>query len=154
MKGDDSCELSCSLKHSLDTEKEFQGGPAETGKAQGNDFLKRREQFQMFVLESVKWFTGSLLSLAGPSGSRPLENADPAIQIRQLQITPAGEQLCIHHYSAGRAVCHQNPVSSQQWAWLQPTHHVFLIASRVTVNTFLVYSWVQMFAYPWNKCNL
>lgn len=115
-------KLNCSLKHPLITEKTgiimFQGRLVEIGKAQEKRFppQKRCEQFQTLGLEAVKWFTLSLLSLVGPSGSRPLENADPAIQIRQLQITPAGEQLCVHHHSAGRAVCHQNPVSSQQWA--------------------------------------
>uniref|UniRef100_A0A3B4D5A2 E3 ubiquitin-protein transferase MAEA n=1 Tax=Pygocentrus nattereri TaxID=42514 RepID=A0A3B4D5A2_PYGNA len=49
-----------------------------------------------------------LLCLVGPSGSRSLENANPAVQIRQLQITPAGEQLCVHHHSTSRTVCHQN----------------------------------------------
>uniref|UniRef100_A0A8B9JGH8 E3 ubiquitin-protein transferase MAEA n=1 Tax=Astyanax mexicanus TaxID=7994 RepID=A0A8B9JGH8_ASTMX len=39
-----------------------------------------------------------LFFFVGPSGPRSLEN-----------ITPAGEQLCLHYHSTSRAVCHQNP---------------------------------------------
>ncbi|KAM9795714.1 E3 ubiquitin-protein transferase MAEA isoform 2-T2 [Neosynchiropus ocellatus] len=48
------------------------------------------------------------LSLQGPAGSSPLEDADPAVPLRQLQTSPTGEQLSVHHHSAGRSVCHQD----------------------------------------------
>ena len=48
---------------------------------------------------------------SGSVGSSPLEDADPAVSIWQLQTAPAGEQLCLHHHPTGWSVCHQDTVS-------------------------------------------
>uniref|UniRef100_A0A671N444 E3 ubiquitin-protein transferase MAEA n=2 Tax=Sinocyclocheilus TaxID=75365 RepID=A0A671N444_9TELE len=36
-------------------------------------------------------------------------HAGISLRYAHFTITPAGEQLCVYHYPAGRAVCHQNP---------------------------------------------
>lgn len=52
-------------------------------------------------------FKVSLLSVpSGSFGSSPLEDADPAVPIWQLQIAPAGKQLCLHYHPTGWFVCH------------------------------------------------
>uniref|UniRef100_A0A671Y6X9 E3 ubiquitin-protein transferase MAEA n=1 Tax=Sparus aurata TaxID=8175 RepID=A0A671Y6X9_SPAAU len=48
------------------------------------------------------------LPIQGPFGSSPLEDADPAVPIRQLQTAPAGKQLCLHYHPTGWSVCHQD----------------------------------------------
>lgn len=49
--------------------------------------------------------------LSGSFGSSPLEDADPAVPIWQLQTAPAGKQLCLHYNPTGWSVCYQDTVS-------------------------------------------
>uniref|UniRef100_A0A674E0R6 E3 ubiquitin-protein transferase MAEA n=1 Tax=Salmo trutta TaxID=8032 RepID=A0A674E0R6_SALTR len=57
---------------------------------------------------------------AGSPGSSPLENADPTVQIRQLQITSAGQQLCVYHHTPGRLVCYQNSCYKEDSTSINP----------------------------------
>ncbi|KAM7159259.1 E3 ubiquitin-protein transferase MAEA isoform 3-T3 [Molossus nigricans] len=48
-------------------------------------------------------------SLQGPAGPSPVEDADPAVPLRQLPAAPAGEQLRVHPHPAGRPLGHKDP---------------------------------------------
>ncbi|XP_070256791.1 E3 ubiquitin-protein transferase MAEA isoform X4 [Myotis yumanensis] len=48
------------------------------------------------------------LPLQGPAGPGPVEDADPAVPVRQLPAAPAGEQLRVHPHPAGRPLGHKD----------------------------------------------
>lgn len=57
----------------------------------------------------VRW--PSFACLPGPAGPGPVEDADPAVPVRQLPAAPAGEQLGVHPHPAGRPLGHKDAVS-------------------------------------------
>ncbi|XP_044304106.1 E3 ubiquitin-protein transferase MAEA isoform X3 [Varanus komodoensis] len=53
-------------------------------------------------------FRHTHLAIQGPSGPRPMEDAHPAVPIRQLPAASAGEQLRLHYNTAGWAFSYKN----------------------------------------------